>query len=99
MLRPIKVTGPIDLSGISGDELPLLDSDTIGGTGAAFAWEWVEGVTRPFVLAGGLSPENVSEAVAQVQPWGVDASSGLESAPGIKDLAKVVEFVQQAKAI
>ncbi|MDH3606669.1 MAG: phosphoribosylanthranilate isomerase [Acidimicrobiia bacterium] len=98
VLRPVTVTGPVDLSPISGDELPLLDSDTIGGTGTAFEWEWVSGLERPFVLAGGLTADNIEKAIGRVKPWGVDASSGLESAPGIKDLAKVASFVQRAKA-
>ncbi|NNJ47515.1 MAG: phosphoribosylanthranilate isomerase [Acidimicrobiia bacterium] len=99
VLRPVPVGGPVDLAAISGDELPLLDSDSIGGTGATFDWSWLDGLERPFVLAGGLGPGNVAEAIERVGPWGVDASSGLESAPGVKDLAKVAEFVQRAKAI
>lgn len=97
VLRPVPVSGPVDFSEISGDELPLLDSGTIGGTGSTFDWGWLEGLERPFVLAGGLNPDNIEAAIAQVEPWGVDASSGLESAPGIKDLAKVASFVQGAK--
>jgi phosphoribosylanthranilate isomerase len=49
------------------------------------------------VLAGGLGPDNVAEAVARVRPWGVDASSGLEEAPGIKDHGRVATFVREAK--
>jgi len=97
VLRPVSVTGTIDLSDIPGDELPLLDSDVIGGTGTGFDWTWIDGVDRPFVLAGGLGPDNVAEAIARLAPWGVDASSGLESAPGIKDLDKVAAFVNRAK--
>lgn len=97
VLRPVPVTGPVDVSGLPGGELPLLDSDVIGGTGAVFDWTWLEGVDRPYVLAGGLGPDNVADAIARVKPWGVDASSGLESAPGVKDLAKVVAFVSLAK--
>ena len=54
---------------------------------------------RPFVLAGGLDPGNVREAIAALHPWGVDASSGLESEPGIKDGARVAAFVEEAKRI
>ena len=89
----------MDLATIPGDELPLLDSDAIGGTGLTFEWSWLHGVDRPFVLAGGLGPDNVTDAIERVGPWGVDASSGLESAPGVKDLARVAEFVRKAKAI
>jgi phosphoribosylanthranilate isomerase len=99
VLRPVTVAGPVDLATIPGDELPLLDSDAIGGTGLTFEWSWLHDVDRPFVLAGGLGPDNVTDAVERVGPWGVDASSGLESAPGVKDLAKVAEFVQKAKGI
>jgi phosphoribosylanthranilate isomerase len=97
VLRPVQVDGPVDLSTIPAAELPLLDSDSVGGTGAAFDWSWTAGIERRFVLAGGLGPDNLAAAIAQVQPWGVDASSGLESAPGVKDLAKVTAFVEQAK--
>lgn len=99
VLRPVTVTGPVDLGAISGAELPLLDSDSIGGTGVAFDWSWLAGVDRRFVLAGGLGPDNVAEAITRVSPWGVDASSGLESAPGVKDLAKVKAYVEKAKGL
>ncbi|HHC08090.1 MAG TPA: phosphoribosylanthranilate isomerase [Actinobacteria bacterium] len=68
-----------------------------GGTGTGFDWSLVVDAPGPYVLAGGLGPDNVAEAVARLDPWGVDASSRLEVAPGRKDPRKVVEFVRRAK--
>ena len=70
-----------------------------GGTGRTFDWSWVASLAarRRLVLAGGLSPENVRDAIQQVNPWCVDVASGVESAPGIKDLAKVAAFVEAVR--
>jgi phosphoribosylanthranilate isomerase len=71
-----------------------------GGTGKGFDWEVAASLSRsghPFLLAGGLTPENVSEAITMVKPWGVDVSSGVET-DGKKDHAKILEFLQKAKA-
>jgi len=71
-----------------------------GGTGKGFNWEVAASLSRsghPFLLAGGLTPENVSEAITMVKPWGVDVSSGVET-DGKKDHAKILEFLQRAKA-
>jgi phosphoribosylanthranilate isomerase len=81
----------------------LLDAyspEAPGGTGKTFNWELaVQAVRRgkPVFLAGGLTPENVAEAVRQVQPYAVDISSGVEAAPGKKDHEKVRAFVRAAK--
>ena len=72
-----------------------------GGTGKQFNWEWVAdahaaGETAalpPLILAGGLDADNVSKAIDLVQPWAVDVSSGVESAPGVKDIRKVERFI------
>lgn len=82
----------------------LLDAwcpDCYGGTGKKFNWE-LAGAARqygPIILAGGLTADNVAEAVRQVQPYGVDVSSGVESAPGRKDQKKVRDFIGRAKGL
>ena len=81
----------------------LLDSfvaDKPGGTGKKFHWEFATEAKkfgRPIFLAGGLTPGNVAEAVATVQPYAVDVSSGVESSPGKKDPTKICEFVANAR--
>ena len=76
-----------------------------GGTGQRFNWDWVaqarlEGKFKdlpPLMLSGGLNGGNVSDAIDLVQPWAVDVSSGVESAPGLKDLRKVEDFLRSVR--
>ncbi len=70
-----------------------------GGTGAVFDWSLAKGVTcgSPIILAGGLTPDNVSEAIRKVAPFGVDVCSGVEAEPGRKDRRLLRQFVQQAQ--
>jgi phosphoribosylanthranilate isomerase len=70
-----------------------------GGTGQTFNWEIAASAatSHRIILAGGLTPDNVAEAVRQVQPYAVDVSSGVESAPGKKDAGTVREFIRIAK--
>ncbi|MEE9183980.1 MAG: phosphoribosylanthranilate isomerase [Acidimicrobiia bacterium] len=98
VLFPVVVRGRPDLAHLPDAAVPLLDSSELGGSGATFDWGMARGIGRDFVLAGGLSGDNVGDAIARLHPWGVDASSGLESAPGVKDPAKVAAFVEKAKA-
>jgi phosphoribosylanthranilate isomerase len=77
-------------------EALLLDSPgngELGGTGRAFDWSRAAGGSRQIILAGGLDDTNVGEAIRVVRPWGVDACSRIESAPGRKDHAKMAAFV------
>jgi phosphoribosylanthranilate isomerase len=70
----------------------------LGGTGSAFDWSLVKELARErrLTLAGGLRPDNVARAIAEVAPWCVDVASGVESAPGIKDLDAVRTFLHEA---
>jgi phosphoribosylanthranilate isomerase len=85
----------------------LVDSSTataVGGTGKIFDWKAAHktlfqnaGTQQRLVAAGGLNPANVVEAIATLHPWGVDAVSGVEAAPGHKDAAKVREFIRRGR--
>ncbi len=83
----------------------LLDTwapEASGGTGKTFDWSIAahacRRLTRPVILAGGLTPDNVISAIRAAGPWGIDASSGLEDAPGIKNMKKVEAFIQAVRS-
>ena len=73
------------------------DPNTIGGTGKLGRWDRAiamkQAPGKPVMLAGGLNVDNVAEAIATIQPWGVDVSSGVEKVPGGKDIRKVKKFI------
>ena len=74
--------------------IDAFDDRTHGGTGAPFDWNLLpDGLARPWILSGGIRAENVAAAVRRLRPWGVDVSSGVESAKGIKDAEKIAAFV------
>lgn len=69
-----------------------------GGSGRTFDWRRLPtGLNRPFLLAGGLDPDNVFDAIVATMPWGVDVSSGIESEPGIKDGERMHRFVAEVR--
>jgi len=69
-----------------------------GGTGAVFDWSQIPvAMQSPWLLAGGLGPDNVARAITGVRPWGVDVSSGIERAPGLKDGEKMQLFLQEVR--
>ena len=68
-----------------------------GGVGESFDWSMVPATDKPVILSGGLSRDRVAEAIRGVRPWGVDVSSGVESAKGIKDAAKIAAFIAEVR--
>ena len=68
-----------------------------GGVGESFDWSMVPATDKPVILSGGLSRDKVAEAIRRVRPWGVDVSSGVESAKGIKDAAKIAAFIAEVR--
>jgi phosphoribosylanthranilate isomerase len=95
---------PRSLHGFSREYPPafLVDASVkgaYGGTGVTADWGTAAELAKqyPLLLAGGLTPENVVEAVSHVKPWGVDVASGVESSPGVKDPVKMKAFVQAVK--
>ena len=71
-----------------------------GGTGETFDWQRIPAtLEKPLVLAGGLDPQNVAAAVAQVKPWAVDVSGGVEQRKGIKSHSKVAQFIENARGV
>ena len=81
------------------DAKPPKNADRTGGHGTAFDWTLLQGrtFTRPWFLAGGLTPDNVARAVVLSQAALVDVSSGVESAPGVKDAARITQFINATR--
>lgn len=111
-LRTIKALGVAerhDLAAFAGyegaadrillDAKPPKDAAYPGGHGRAFDWSILAALDRasPFMLSGGLDPANVAQAIAMARPWGVDVSSGVERAPGVKDIDRITDFVVAAR--
>jgi phosphoribosylanthranilate isomerase len=102
VIKAFRVKEKTSLAGMK--EFPadfyLLDSWSAGygGSGEPFPWEWLEGIdTNKLILSGGLRAENVADAIRQIHPFGVDVCSGVEARPGIKDHARLKEFIFAAK--
>jgi phosphoribosylanthranilate isomerase len=82
------------------DAKPPANADRAGGHGVAFDWQLLRSrtISRPWFLAGGLTPENVSRAIAAANAPGVDVSSGVETAPGVKNPELIQSFIASARA-
>jgi phosphoribosylanthranilate isomerase len=97
---------PESNAGYERNEVPAMLIDAAvkgvyGGSGVTADWTAAAELAKkyPLLLAGGLTPENVADAVRQVQPWGVDVASGVESAPGEKDAGKISVFVKAVREV
>jgi len=104
VIKGVRIAGKESLRELErySPHLYLLDSylpGLPGGSGETFDWRVCLRAKhlRPFLLAGGLNPDNVAAAVRTVRPWGVDVSTGVESSPGHKDHAKMRRFIARAK--
>lgn len=109
-IKAIRMRDGVDLqaeanrfASASGLLLDAYQPGVPGGTGESFEWSRVPGaskggVAKPVILAGGLTPANVGEAISVVQPYAVDVSGGVESEKGIKDHSKMAEFVKAVRA-
>lgn len=85
-------------SSASGFVLDSHAAGQMGGTGKTFAWHRIpQSLDRPVVLAGGLTPENVAQAVREARPYAVDVSSGIETTQGIKDTGKMKQFIKETR--
>ena len=80
------------------DAKPPKDSELTGGLGKRFDWNILSSLKIPFFLSGGLTPENIAEAIRIAHPMGVDVSSGVESSAGVKDLEKIRKFIKAAQS-
>ena len=104
-VRAVRMEQGTDLveysSRFSGAKALLLDAHVPGergGTGQAFDWKTIpRRHPMPLILSGGLTSENVGRAIREVRPWAVDVASGVESSRGVKDPAKIVEFIRSVK--
>ncbi len=106
-IKAVRIREGVDLHAsaarYAGAQALLLDhyvEGIAGGTGKAFDWSHVpRGLSLPVILAGGLTPDNVADAVNAVRPYGVDVSSGVESGKGIKDRAKIAAFIRSVNDV
>lgn len=104
VIKAFRLRGGDDLKKINGYDVDyyLLDTfraDTLGGTGEVFDWKILKDfeLLKPVMLSGGLNPANVGRAIREIAPYGVDVSSGVESAPGKKDARLMKKFVEEVR--
>jgi phosphoribosylanthranilate isomerase len=93
--RVIVATSPEDIGRFPNHEVII---DVSWGTGVLADWELLKGLKRPYILSGGLAPDNVGEAISLLAPAGVDVCSGVEESPGCKDPKRIRAFLSEVRA-
>ncbi len=106
VIKALRISGPEDIEGLDkyNTYALLVDSRTkeYGGSGKKADWDLAKKVgehTDRLVLAGGIVPDNVAEAIKKVRPWAVDTASGVELGPGKKDPEKIKRFIEEVKNV
>ncbi len=94
--KAFKVRASADLAAANACPADLVVLDNGYGTGSAFDWSLAEGIKRPYLLAGGLTPENIPDAIMRLHPWGLDISSGVET-DRLKDRDKIEAAIRAAR--
>ena len=97
LIQAFRIRTEADVEAARASSAAHIPLDAGAGDGRTFDWRLLSHVTRPYFLAGGLSPDNVAEAVRQLHPWAVDVSSGIET-DGCKDPAKMRAFAEALRA-
>ncbi|WP_026393282.1 phosphoribosylanthranilate isomerase [Acetobacterium malicum] len=100
VIRALRISSPADIKETAADYrlFDTYDPSQYGGSGAAFNWDLLQGVSGDFFLAGGLNHSNIAAAIHQVRPYCVDLSSGVET-DGVKDRDKIIEIVEMIRKI
>ena len=96
IIKAFTVKTPHDIDTAQNTTADYIMLDSGMGTGESFCWKMVRDFSRPYFLAGGLTPENVAYAVNELKPFAVDVSSGIET-HGVKDIAKMAAFVDAVR--
>ena len=96
IIKAVKIKEKDDVAGALKCSADLVLLDAGMGDGRTFEWSWLEKFDRPYILAGGLDPSNVRDAVEKLHPYGVDVSSGIET-DGCKDISKMEAFAEAVR--
>lgn len=98
VIKAFEVKGEDVIKSAEGSSADMILLDSGKGSGMVFNWQLIKGMSRPYFLAGGLTPENAAEAVSMLRPYALDVSSGIET-DGYKDRAKMEHFIQAARSV